>query len=58
MILGNTILTGSFTLVLSNPLQIYYKLWFPAKTASLVKDFNVSVACLLISQHFWGLKES
>ena len=58
MILENTILTGPFTLVLLNPLKIYCKLWFPAKVASLVKDFNVSAASLIISQHSWGLKES
>lgn len=58
MILENTVLIGPFALVLSNPLKRYYKLWFPVKAASLVKDFNVSTVFLIISQHYWGLKES
>lgn len=58
MILENTVLIGPFTLVLSNPLKTCYKLWFPVKAAPLVKDFNVSIVSLVISQHYTGLKIS
>lgn len=56
MILENTILIGPTTLVLSNPFKTCYKLWFPVKAATLVKDFNVSTVSFIISQHHWSLK--
>lgn len=58
MILENTVLIGPITLVLLNPFKIHYKLWFPVKAASPVKDFNVSTDSFIISQHYWSLKES
>lgn len=56
MILENTVFIGPVTLVLSNPLKTCYKLWFPVKAATLVKDFNVSTVSFIIFQHHWRLK--
>lgn len=56
MILENIVLSEPFTLVFSSPFKICYKLWFPVKAAPLVKDFNVSIVSLIISQHYTGLK--
>lgn len=56
MILEIIVLTEPFTLVFSSPFKICYKLWFPVKAALLVKDFNVSIVSLIISQYYMGSK--